>query len=95
MEPLAAGADVRVEDGIGAVVFFEASGFSLWFSVWDNVEVVPPMSDGWIDFGVFSLTGWLSLWSSVWRNVEPLAAAADVPTVLWKRFNFSARAEFS
>jgi len=87
---------LRDLDGIDGVVLFPSSGFSLCFSVWDNVEVVPTVLADGTGGVVLSLTAWLSLWSSVWDNVESLEAVADVPDrPLWKRFSFSARAEFS
>ena len=93
---------LRDLDGIDGVVLFPSSGFSLCFSVWDNVEPlaavadVPTMLADGIDGAVFFCACWFELCSSVWDNVEPLAAAADVPDrPLWKRFSFSARAVVS
>jgi hypothetical protein len=95
VEPLAAVADIRAEDRIGAVVFFLTSGSSLCLLVWDNVEVVPTVLADGVDGVVFFLTSGFSLCFSVWDNVEPLAAAADVPTALSKRTIFSANAAVS
>jgi len=74
---------LRDLDGIDGVVLFPSSGFSLCFSVWDNVEplaagadVSTALADG-IDGVVFFCAGWFEFCSSVWDE-ELLGGGTDV-----------------